>query len=434
MKRRSFIGGLIILMLSVVFVVAACGGDEGTTTTAAPAETTSAVSTETTSAPSSETTSAPGSETTMTVAKEDVLKIGAISSVSGDLATAFKAMYDSVGPTQEILNEEGGCTVGDTHYTIELTMYDDQSTTAGGMTAISKLIGDGVKYVVPPMFMPINLAIAQTCEENKIMRVKSAGAGAAETNPENPYMFFSFSSFTLMEPFYEYALAKYPEIKKVAVITPDDPGAVTFEEMTKAVYAERGIEIVYWEVYPQPSFDFYSILNKALATNPDAIDMIFGIPPCTSAIINQSRELGFEGPIFSPSVPGDANVINAMLAPEWAYDILASGPEVMSDKMIPRVQRLREMVLATGASFEFDSLHLLDACSAIVSAIEAAQSIETVDVVAAIDSGACEGFDGSYGPATWGAYEEVYGNNHCAEPPAMVTAYNKGVLEFEWLK
>jgi len=284
------------------------------------------------------------------------------------------------------------------------------------------------------MFIPINLAIAPVCEENKIMRVKSAGAGAAETNPENPYMFFSFSALTLMKPFYDYALNKYPDIKTVAVISPDDPGAVTFEEVTKATYAAKNIEIVYWEVYPQPSFDFYSLLNKALAKKPDAIDIIFGIPPCTAAIVNQARELGYTGPILSPVIPGDANVVNAMLTPQYAYNFLASGPDVLSDKMTPRVQNLREKVLKAGASFELDSLHLLDACSAIKAAIETAQSIDPEKVVAAIDSGACKGFVGSYGSSTWGAYQDVFGNKHCGEPPAMITTYNNGTLEFEWLK
>ena len=182
------------------------------------------------------------------------------------MATAFKAMYDSVKPTQDLLNEMGGLTIGDTHYTIEIVFYDDQSTTAGGTTAINKLIEDGVKYVVPPMFMPVNLAIAQLCEENKIMRVKSFGAGEVEANPQNPYMFFSCSGVGNIVPFFDYALAKYPDIKNVAVISPDDPGAATYQELhqeadtrSAASRSSTGKSI------PSRPFDFYALLNKALA-------------------------------------------------------------------------------------------------------------------------------------------------------------------------
>jgi hypothetical protein len=50
------------------------------------------------------------------------------------------------------------------------------------LTAINKLLGDGVKYVVPLLFMPIKLAIAQICEENTSIALimttfKSEGGG-----------------------------------------------------------------------------------------------------------------------------------------------------------------------------------------------------------------------------------------------------------------
>jgi branched-chain amino acid transport system substrate-binding protein len=433
MKKRFLLAGLVVVLLVVAMVAAACGGGDETTTTAAPV-TTAAPSTATTAAPSSGTTAPPSSDTTAAVIKHETLKIGAISSATGDMATAFKAMYDAVGPTAELLNEMGGFTIGDTQYDIEIVFYDDQSTTAGGMTAINKLIGDGVKYVIPPMFMPVNLAIAQLCEENKILRMKSFGAGQVEVNPQNPFMFFSCSGVGNIKPFFDYALPKYPNVKTVAVISPDDPGAATYQEMIKAEYAARGIEVVYWEVYPQPTFDFYSLLNKALATKPDAIDCIFGIPPCTAAIINQSRELGFTGPIFGPCTLGDANVVNAMISkPEWAYDILSYVPDVNSDKMTDVVKKLGEKIKATGASFELDSLLPLDAASAIIAACVAAQSIDTEKVAAAIDSGACKGFEGSFGPAVWGSYPEIYGNNHVAQHAAMITTYTKDGLVFEWL-
>jgi branched-chain amino acid transport system substrate-binding protein len=431
MKKRFLLAGLLVVLLVVALMAVACGGTEETTTTAAPATT----APPTTAAPSSDTTAAPASsDTTAAATKEDILKIGAISSATGDMATAFKAMYDSVKPTEDLLNEMGGVTVGDTHYKIQINFYDDQSTTAGGMTAINKLIEDGVKYVVPPMFMPVNLAIAQLCEENKIMRVKSFGAGNVEVNPQNPLMFFSCSGVANIVPFFDYALGKYPDIKTVAVISPDDPGAATYQALIKQEYAKRGIEVVYWEVYPQPTFDFYALLNKALPTKPDAIDCIFGIPPCSAAIINQSRELGFTGPIFGPCTLGDANVVNAMISkPEYAHDILSYVPDVNSDLMTEPTKKLGEKIKAAGASFELDSLHLLDAISSIIAGIKAAQSTDPEKVAAAIDNGTFSTFEGSYGPAVWGSYKSIYGNLHCAQHAPMITSYDNGKLTFEWL-
>jgi len=55
-----------------------------------------------------------------------------------------------------------------------------------------------------------------------------------------------------------------------------------------------------------------------------------------------------------------------------------------------------------------------------------------VDVVAAIDNGVAKGFVGSYGPAKWGSFVDVYGNNHCAEHQAMISLTDKDGVHFEW--
>ena len=119
--------------------------------------------------------------------------------------------------------------------------------------------------------------------------------------------------------------------------------------------------------------------------------------------------------------------------PDYAYDILSYVPDVNSDLMTEPVKKLGEKIKAAGASFELDSLHLLDAISSIIAAMKDAGSIDTEKVAAAIDSGAAKGFEGAYGPAVWGSYPSIYGNNHCAQHAPMVTSYDKGKLTFEWL-
>jgi branched-chain amino acid transport system substrate-binding protein len=424
MMKRFLLVGLLVVLLAVAGLVAACGGEGETTTTAAPA---------TTAGPA--TTAAPSSDTTAAATKEETLTFGVITSMTGVMAPGFKAIYDSVGPTTELLNSKGGVTVGDTHYTIKIVAYDDQSTTDGAMTAINKLIGEDVKFLYAPMFMPNNLAIAPLCEDAKIIRIKSFGAGAIEVNPDNPFMFFSNSGVENIEPFYDYATAKYPDVKKVAIIAPDDPGGSTYVELVKAAIASHGLEEAYYELYPIGTEDYYPILNKALATNPDAIDVIYGIPPWTSAVINQARELGFTGPIFADCCAGDSNIVNAMLTPEYAHDILSCAPDVYSDAMLPMVKELKALVDAQGTSWEMDSLHLLDAFTVLTQAIETAQSIDTEAIVAAIDGGQMASFDTIYGPGTWGSHEEVYGNNHCGKKPMLMTSWGSdGTMTFEFVQ
>jgi branched-chain amino acid transport system substrate-binding protein len=436
MKRRFLLASMLVLLLLVVVVATACGGGT-TTTTAGPATTAAPTTTAgpvTTAAPATDTTTAPSSATTAAATKTDTIKMGVITSMTGVMAPGFKAIYDSVKPVQELINSKGGITVGDTKYNVEIIAYDDQSTTEGAMAAINKLIGDGVKYLYAPMFMPNNLAIAQLCEENKIIRVKSFGAGNVEVNPKNPYMFFVNSGVENITPFYDYALQKYPNVKTVAILAPDDPGGATYIELIKKAIKDHGLTEAYFELYPIPTEDYYPILNKALATKPDAIDMVYGIPPWTSAIINQSRELGFKGPIFATCCGGDANIVLSMVKPEYAHDILNAAPDVNSDKMLPLVKELGTLVKKQGTSFEMDSLHLLDAFTIMGQAMSGAGSIDTEKVLAYIDSGKMTSFDTIYGPGSWNSHPEVYGNDHCGKKPLLMSVYMDGKVTFDFVK
>ena len=434
MKKRFLVAGILVVLMVVAVFAVACGGDEATTTTAGPA-TTAAPSTDTTAAPSSDTTAAPSSDTTAAATtKTDTLKVGVITSLTGVMAPGFKAIYDSVKPVQELINSKGGFKVGDTQYNIEIAAYDDQSSPEGATAAINKLIGDGVKYLYAPMFMPNNLAIAQLCEENKIIRIKSFGAGNVEVNTKNPYMFFTNSGVENITPFYDYALQKYPNVKRVAIIAPDDPGGATYIDLIKQTIKDHGLTEAYFELYPIPTDDYYPILNKALAAKPDAIDVVYGIPPWTSAIINQSRELGFNGPIFATCCGGDPNIVTAMLKPASAHDVLNAAPDVTSDKMLPIVKELGVLVKKQGTSFEMDSLHLLDAFSVLGQAMAGAGSIDTEKVVAYIDGGKMASFDTIYGPGSWNSHPEVYGNDHCGKKPMFMSTYTDGKVTFDFVK
>ncbi len=136
------------------------------------------------------------------------------------------------------------------------------------------------------------------------------------------------------------------------------------------------MEIVYEEKFPIGTEDYYPMLNKALAAKPDALELLFGIPPWTAGIANQARELGFEGPIWGAAPIGDPNIVNAMLTPKYAHDILFGGEmDVLSDQMPDIVKQLRPMVEAAGSPFTMDSPMPLDSIYLMIQCILAAQSV-----------------------------------------------------------
>ena len=362
-------------------------------------------------------------------AQTKTLKIGLIASVTGPLAPAFKANVEGAKPTADLLNQRGGVTVKGQKYNIEIVTEDDQSSPPGAVAAMNKLLQEEVKFVIPPMFMPCDMAIAPIAEQAKILRVKAYGAGNAELNSNTPFYFYAYTSVYNIPAVHGYMKQKYPKVKKIAVITPDDPGAKTFQEITRKDFEKQGYEVVFWEAFRPMTEDFYPILTKALEKKPDAIDIIVSIVPWSAAIINQSRELGFKGPIFAPCLFGDINVLKGFVQPQYAYDLFHGGPDVMSPRMPQIIKDLRPFVeRTTKTPFDMGHTITLEAAYAIVKAIEKAQSIDPEVVAKSLESSKTA--ETIFGQVKMGG-QEIFGLNHAMLRPIAMSRIMKDKVKTE---
>jgi len=363
-------------------------------------------------------------------AQAKTLKIGLITSVTGPMAPAFKSLVEGAKPTADIINQRGGITVGGEKYLIQIVTEDDQSSPPGAIAAANKLMQEGVKFMVPPLFMPSNLAIASVTEEAKILRMKAYGLGRDEVGPKLRYSFFASTTAYNIPVFYDYLKKNYSKVKRIAMITPDDPGAVPFQEHTEQEIRKHGMDLVYKEAFKPGSEDFYPILTKALEKKPDAIDVIVSIIPWSAGIINQSRELGFTGPIFAPCIFGDINILRSVLTPKYANDIFQGGPDVLSPKMPSIVKDYRALVeKETKSPFEMGHTIILEAAYVLLRAIEKAQSFDTDKVVATLEG--MKSIDTLYGPGRMGG-QDIYGINHVIRRPIPITRIMNNKVEFEF--
>ncbi len=362
--------------------------------------------------------------------KSKILKIGLITSITGPMAPAFLSLVDATKPAAELFNRQGGITVKGQKYLIEIITEDDQSSPAGAIAAINRLMQEGVKFVLPPMFMASDLAISAICEEAKILRMKALGSGRLQANPDLRYSFLASTGAYNISFGYDYLVKHYPSVKKIAIITPDDPGSQTYRDITEKEIKGHGLEIVFKEVFMIGNEDFYPILTKALAKKPDAIDMIYSIVPWAAAVINQSRELGFTGPIYGPALLGDINILNSMLNQKYAFDVFHMGPDVQSPKMLPIVKEFRNLVEhKTKTPLNMDHCIVLEALYDLIQGIEKAQSFNTDKVVLALEN--MESIDTIYGPGRM-AGKDIFGINHVVRRPILISRIVDGAIEFEF--
>jgi branched-chain amino acid transport system substrate-binding protein len=359
-------------------------------------------------------------------AQAKTLKIGLITSVTGPMAPAFKPMYDAVKPTEDLVNQRGGITVNGQKYNIKIIAEDDQSSPPGAIAATNRLIQDGVKFIIPPMFMVTDLAMIPTAEEAKILRMKAFGMGPEEVNSKIRYGFYADSSLYNIEPCFDYLVKTYPKAKRIAIIMPDDPGANTALDLNEKATQKRGLQLVFTEKFKIGSEDFYPILTKALEKKPDAINMVVSIVPWAAGIINQSRELGFTGPLYAPCLFGDINLVNSMLNKKYAYDLFHGGPDVLSDKMLPIVKDLRKLVEEAKQPFIMDSMLGLDALYPLLQCIERARSLDPDQVVATIEK--MKSVDTIWGKGRWGG-QDIFGVNHVIVRPFTLSRIVNGKVE-----
>lgn len=364
-------------------------------------------------------------------AEGKTLKIGLITSVTGPLAPALKSMVDAAKPAEDLMNQRGGISVSGQKYLVKIVTEDDQSSPPGAVAAANKLMQAGIKFIIAPQFMPNNLAIAPLTEEAKVLRMKAMGWGKEEMGPNTRYNFYAHANIYNIPVCYDYLRKNYPKVKKIAIITPDDPGGKSLREVAEREMQKRGLEIVFQEAFTIGTEDFYPILTKALEKKPEAIEMIIAIVPWAAGIINQSRELGFTGPVFAP-VLGDINILRAMLNPKYANDVFHGGADVLSPKMTQIIKDFRVLVeQQTKTTLNMDHTLVLEALYPLLQGIEKAQSFDTDKVVATMEK--MKNIDTIYGPGKMGG-EEMFGINHVIRRPLMLSRIMNGKVEFEFVK
>ena len=439
MRATKFACVVLLLLLMVVLLsfVAACGGGT-TTTTAAQATTTSAAATPTTAAPADTTTSAAAPATTATSAAAGPAKtytIGLIHSMSGVMAASFNAVTEAMPLVEELLNKHGGFTVNGQQYNIKLVVEDDMSTTDGAIAAAKKLIGEGVKQIVAPQFIPNNTAIASVCEQNKILRVVSIGPNLKEySKGVANYSFAAISTAVGAQATLDKTFELYPNIKKIAIVALDDPGIQDIVGRAKADFTKRGMEITLDEQFPADVQDFYPLITKALATKPDAIAGVAGAPPYAKGLLESMRQMNFTGPLLTSAGWGDPVQLTKLIDPKYDTDFPMQQPDVTSDQMVPMVKELKALSDSKGMTMQMDYTLLLGAVWTIIQGIEKAQSFDNDAIVAAMET---MDFDTIYGPGKMVGAEDIagvnIGQNRIMATPIPFSRIMNGKVEFEWL-
>ncbi|MFN8536904.1 MAG: amino acid ABC transporter substrate-binding protein [Thermomicrobiales bacterium] len=252
---------------------------------------------------------------------DGTILFGAPISLTGSTASEGKLTQDGYELWKETYNNAGGINVGGKRYKIETKYYDDESNGPKSATLATQLIKqDKVQFLLGPYGTTSTLQVSTVAEQNKIPMIE--GNGAAESIFAQGYTY----TFGVLSPAKNYlvgcidlALQQTPKPATCAILTADDAFSVEVAEAAKAYAEKQGMQVVYYQKYPNASTELRALITETKGKNPDFF-LNSGHKAEAVAIVQQAKELGFnaKGYAFSvgPSIPdfqttlkGDADYV-----------------------------------------------------------------------------------------------------------------------------
>ena len=428
---------LSVLLLGLVFAVAACGGTTTTTTAAAPA-TTAMSATETSSTAASPTTSAQvSSSSTVAPTKSATLLIGASMPLSGPASVAGLAVANGWKAGVDKVNADGGITVGDTSYKLQIDIQDSKGTTDGATTAANKIVlQDNAKFILGDI--SDNMAEAIYAVSGKAgalyfntlpVNGKDVPGAIGQPGPDSPLLLDSVPPESYEDIVAgKYLVEKYPNAKKVAVAAISFSDYDSYKDLYTKNWGPLGLTIVGFERFDPTATDMVPVTTKLLGSKPDAICVSRAAIPHLLGIIKAAREQGFAGPIFY-CTPTDISLL--LQAGQNVTDVFGTGL-APDDPNLPQGDKdaIADLKAKYGKDFTTDCLVGYGQIELLAQMITKAQSVDPAKVAETFATLTNPGDLQSLNGPAYVSGKQTYGVNCLIVRPVPISALVDGKAVF----
>jgi branched-chain amino acid transport system substrate-binding protein len=356
-------------------------------------------------------------------AAEKTLRIGVLGPLSGSAAAYGAELVRGAEMRAEEINKAGGLKVGPDVYRMEVVAYDHKANAAEAATATNKLVyQDKIQYIVGNA-IGATCNAAQTITEPQKVLFGFVCWGTKNLGPDKPYSFRTIhSQWEVVAPFYDWLKKTYPNLKKLAVLAPNDSSGQDSITAVVAAAKARGFDVVATDTFERGTKDFYPIMTKLLASKPDAIDLGGTLAVEASLIYKQAAELGFEG--FKAWTGGQNLALLIELGGKAAENVFSpTNVHAKGDYVGPAVHRFAEEyerrfkevpgVVAIGNYGAFD---------VFTKAMQTAGSVDPEKVMKALTENK---FDSVWGTLIIGG-KETYGIDRQFLYPVVVDTVKNG--------
>ncbi len=288
---KKFVACFLAALMVVTF--AACGGTSGSSSEAAGS----------------------GSEAS-SAAEGETIKIGCLAPLTGEVSVYGIATSNGIKMGVDEINAAGG--IGGKQ--IELITLDEKGDPTEAVNAYNSLVDQGVVAIIGDVTSKPCIAVAELAAVDNMPMLTATGTAAEITTIGSNIFRTCF-----MDPFQGQIMATFAadnlEASKVAVMY--DTGSDYSQGLADSFKAQaeaKGLTVTAFEGYATADTDFTAILNKIIATEPDAI-FVPDYYGDVSLILNQARTAGYTGAMLGGD--GWDGVLGAL--PEDKLDVANNG-------------------------------------------------------------------------------------------------------------
>jgi len=360
-------------------------------------------------------------------AEEKTLRVGMILGITGFFSVREVPDLNQGQACADMINEQGGITVNGDQYMVELVVADTKSTFDGVTAAANKLVFDeGIDLIIGPtaFFAP---AAGAVCDPEKVLRFNTWVVNTpGEMDATTPYSFMAGNgSLLTTSAAAKYLRANYPEVKKVAIVTPDDGAPPFVIPIATEILAAEGISVVGDPViYPNETQDFNAFVAKLNAIEEaDATFMQNGLVFQMGPLVKGLRESGNYKP-YAGSLPARISQVMAIAGEAAMKDVFSIALTPGDPGMAPVASEIIDRVSAEyGADYQLE-MTAPNCLWVLKEAIEAAQSLDPMTIKDQLES--MDEIETIWGPAKI-CGEQTLGIKHVIASPQAVQILKDGV-------
>lgn len=355
------------------------------------------------------------------MAQEETLKIGALVTQSGAGASWGNGMLRAAELAAEDANEDGGLEVDGKKYQVEVIAYDDGYKANEAVTAANRLVfEDKVKYIIGTVGSAPILAIQPITEDAGVITM-TLGFTAQALSADKPYTFRpNPTTGEVAQPQIDW-LVKNQEIKTVGALFPNDETGEAIAKDIGAAYKNAGAELTATEFFERDRVDFIPLLTRIVSQGVDAIELDGNSPVTAGQIVQQARDIGFEGVIIRTGGPATQEIVNVAgaAAAEGMYVHSAFNPNIETAAAYEK-----RYVDKYGEAMNGFSPFFYDGTKMLLKAIQEAGTVEDTEAVkTALEN--ISDYEGVLGNLNWTG-EETYGIAHQLDSPFYIARVEGG--------